>query len=189
MDLIYLNGASSSGKTSIARELQNLLPENYLYLGIDAFMNMMPERSNDWDVPGTADGFSWNEVVLPDGKPGMRVVAGEYGTKVEGAFRDVVVTLLRADLRLIVDNVIDGKSEQLVWKDRLAGFDYCFAGVICSLEELERRESRRDDRIAGSAAEQYHRTHREVEYDVTVDTGKDSSETCAKQIMDHINGT
>lgn len=35
MEVIILNGASSSGKSSIAKELQALLPQYYLHLGID----------------------------------------------------------------------------------------------------------------------------------------------------------
>lgn len=187
MDLIYLNGASSSGKTSIARELQVVLSENYLYLGIDAFMEMMPARSNIWDTHGIADGFSWKRVDLPDGNTGMQVVAGNYGEAIEAAFVDVAVTLLRANIKLIVDNVIDGSREQFAWKERLAGFQVCFVGVTCPLPELERREKSRGDRVAGSASEQHYRTHAGVQYDVVVDTMSASSRECAVKIADYIS--
>ncbi|WP_425264034.1 phosphotransferase-like protein, partial [Vibrio parahaemolyticus] len=49
MDVIILNGASSSGKSSIAKELQSILPRNYLHIGIDTFISMMPEKSNSLD--------------------------------------------------------------------------------------------------------------------------------------------
>jgi chloramphenicol 3-O phosphotransferase len=42
--LIILNGTSSSGKSSIARKLQNEIEENYLVIGVDLFMRLMPER-------------------------------------------------------------------------------------------------------------------------------------------------
>ena len=42
--IILLNGASSAGKTSIARELQRVLPEPYLRTGIDDFFRMLPPR-------------------------------------------------------------------------------------------------------------------------------------------------
>ncbi|MCB0092442.1 MAG: hypothetical protein KDE54_31355, partial [Caldilineaceae bacterium] len=42
MDVIYLNGPSSAGKTSLARALQSLLPGYYLHIGIDMLIEMMP---------------------------------------------------------------------------------------------------------------------------------------------------
>jgi chloramphenicol 3-O-phosphotransferase len=42
--LIVLNGTSSSGKTSIAQALQDLLTEPYLQAGIDKFIFMLPSR-------------------------------------------------------------------------------------------------------------------------------------------------
>ena len=42
--IVLLNGASSSGKTSIAQELQAMLDEPYLRLGIDSFGSLLPER-------------------------------------------------------------------------------------------------------------------------------------------------
>ncbi|MBL1241828.1 MAG: chloramphenicol phosphotransferase, partial [OCS116 cluster bacterium] len=44
MDIIFLNGASSTGKTSIVKALQDLLEDNYLHIGIDKFLGMMPEK-------------------------------------------------------------------------------------------------------------------------------------------------
>jgi chloramphenicol 3-O phosphotransferase len=41
--LILLNGASSAGKSSILKELQNTLEEPYLNAGIDKFIFMLPE--------------------------------------------------------------------------------------------------------------------------------------------------
>jgi len=42
--IIFLNGTSSSGKTSIARALQKSLDEPYLYLSVDSFLDMLPEQ-------------------------------------------------------------------------------------------------------------------------------------------------
>ena len=36
--IIYLNGTSSAGKTSIAKELQRVMEELYLYASIDLFV-------------------------------------------------------------------------------------------------------------------------------------------------------
>ena len=42
--IIVLNGASSSGKTSIAKALPEALNEPYLHIGLDAFFDMVPGR-------------------------------------------------------------------------------------------------------------------------------------------------
>ena len=42
--IIVLNGVSSSGKTTLAKALQEALDEPYTRLSIDDFINMMPEK-------------------------------------------------------------------------------------------------------------------------------------------------
>lgn len=67
-DLIFLNRPSSSGKTQIAKCLQNQLAEYYLYFGIDTLMSMMPEKANNWGQPEETEGFYWEPVDLPQVK-------------------------------------------------------------------------------------------------------------------------
>ena len=43
--IILLNGAGSSGKTSIARSIQHLSSESWLTFGIDTFIEMTPYPS------------------------------------------------------------------------------------------------------------------------------------------------
>jgi chloramphenicol 3-O phosphotransferase len=49
--IIFLNGASSSGKTAVARALQHILEEPYLLIGVDDAFRMLPERFRDWESP------------------------------------------------------------------------------------------------------------------------------------------
>ena len=186
MNLIFLNGPSSSGKTSLARELQDQLSSYYLYFGIDAFMEMMPARSNSWETYSKCDGFTWKDVALPNGEVGKLVVGGKYGKKIEESFRIVVKALLKSGIDLIIDNVVDGNDEMLVWKKLFAAFDCCYVGVFCPLETLIEREAERNERMRGSAAEQYFRTHEGVEYDISVDTGAESIKSCANLVVSHI---
>ena len=186
MDLIFLNGPSSAGKTSLARELQEQLDNYYLYFGIDAFIEMMPSRSNCLDGTLESDGFYWKNVELPNGEPGKLVVSGDYGRKIEASFRSAIKAILDSGVNLIVDNVVDGNREILIWKDLLSDYDCCYVGVNCSLKKLIEREKARDERVPGSAAEQYFRTHEGIEYDISVNTGEESVEACASRIISHI---
>lgn len=67
MNVIFLNGPSSSGKTCLARELQEQLSDYYLYFGVDAFITMMPAKSNCFEGTSKCDGFYWEDVALPNG--------------------------------------------------------------------------------------------------------------------------
>ena len=42
--VIYLNGASSSGKTTIARGLQESLDEPYMHLTVDGYLHQLPGK-------------------------------------------------------------------------------------------------------------------------------------------------
>ncbi len=42
--VVLLNGTSSSGKTSIARALQDIIDEPYLHTGIDEYSPHIPAR-------------------------------------------------------------------------------------------------------------------------------------------------
>lgn len=189
MNLIFLNGPSSAGKTSLAKALQHHLDDYYLYFGIDALIEMMPEKSNCLDGTVECDGFYWKDVQLPNGHAGKLVVSGKYGVMIEESFRVAIKALLEYGNNLIVDNVVNGNAEMLTWKDLLADYECCYVGVHCSLEKLIEREKKRGGRIIGSAAEQYFRTHEGIEYDVSVDTNEESIETCANQIIRHITST
>lgn len=81
MDLIFLNGPSSAGKSSIARELQHCLDDYYLYLGIDTFIAMMPENANALgESDQKADGFYWQTQLLHN-QPVKRISSGSFGKK------------------------------------------------------------------------------------------------------------
>jgi len=76
---IYLNEASSSGKTSLSKALQEVLPDNYLHIGIDTLNSMMPQKTNNFCSLSEKVGFYYEEVLLPNNEIGKRVVAGTYG--------------------------------------------------------------------------------------------------------------
>jgi chloramphenicol 3-O-phosphotransferase len=58
-DIIWLNGTSSSGKTALAKELQNLLDDQFMHVCFDAFYQMLPTRFK----PSTPDDSKYVERV------------------------------------------------------------------------------------------------------------------------------
>jgi chloramphenicol 3-O phosphotransferase len=163
--IIFLNGPSSSGKSSIARELLQILDgAPYFHLAVDGINAMRARREV---APGALDD------VLRRTRMGFhRAVAG----------------MAAAGNDLVVDHVLSEPWRLADCLDVLRGFDVFFVGVHCPLPELERRERARGDRPAGLAAYQYERVHAHGLYDVACDSGAASPRACAELIKEHVEG-
>lgn len=143
--IILLNGASSSGKSTLARELQQRLPAPFWHYSID--------HLNDAKV-------------LPE----SRIARGEFPwPTLREAFFDgfhrSVAAFAAAGNNLVVEHIVETRE----WLHRLLrlldGCDVFFVGVHCPLEELERRERLRGDRRPGEAAADLHVVHTFAGYD------------------------
>ena len=173
-DLILLNGSSSAGKTSIARALQEILPEGYLRFSIDDVFPWTPLR---WH--GVNEGFKLTP--RPNGE--MPLVVGPEGRRIVRAWRRMVRTALDQGMRAVLDDVFMGPHDRDEWVEALAGRDVFFVGVRCDLAELQRREALRGDRGVGQALWQHERVHAHGPYDFEVDTTGAPAEACAEAIV------
>ena len=63
-------------------------------------------------------------------------------------------------------------------------YDVLFVKVFCPLDELERREIAREDRIIGLARFQFDLVHQHAIYDVEVDTFRETPETSVVRVLD-----
>lgn len=167
--IIFLNGVSSAGKTSIAKVLQQTLPDPYLHVQLDDFEGMLPDR---YDEGGP---FAW-QVLFP------RALSG---------FHHSIAALATTGNNLIVDHVTvyrEGWHSSLIECAYLImPFRAYLIGVHCSLVELQRREAARGDRYIGTATRQFDRVHRYGRYDLEVDTSDTPAEELAEKIRTHIN--
>jgi chloramphenicol 3-O phosphotransferase len=158
---IFLNGASSSGKTAIAKALQETVTEPYLHVALDAFFDMVPIRyvvgENPWTITEAVG----------------KMVCGFHGA---------IAALVTAGNNVIVDHVLQEAAWVRECATFLAPHRSILVGVHCPLAELERREAARPDRSIGLARFQWARVHAHQLYDVEVDTSKQSPEECARQI-------
>ena len=160
--VIFLNGASSSGKGSIAKALQEIMEKPCVHMGIDDYLGTYQKRL--WD----------NEEVVQREWP--NIIAG---------FHAAAAAIARAGNLVIVDDVLE---EEPPWIENLLAFfdglDVTFVGVHCPLAELERREKERGDRRQGMARQQFEQGHAQAVYDVEVDTSVLCSAECASIIID-----
>jgi chloramphenicol 3-O phosphotransferase len=181
--IIYLNGPSSVGKSTIALALQERLPDPYLYTSIDTLIGLMPARMNDWTGERTTPGFSFVKATDPAGHEVYRVAAGPYGQRISRAFREMVLALARCDLDLIIDDIAFGAEQVDSWRACLRGFTVLWVGITASVETLEAREQARGDRLPGSARDQHSRVHTGVTYDLFLDTTHLSPDEAVSQIL------
>lgn len=144
---IFLNGTSSSGKTTLATAFQKAMDEPTLYVSNDKFIFMTPEHV-------LKDNVQRPKVLLP----------------LLSAFHRSLPLIASCGFPMIIDHVIERRD----WMDEIAealkGWDVYFVKVGCPLEELERRETARGDRQVGFARMQLDLVHRYGEYDFEVDT-------------------
>jgi len=174
--VIILNGGSSAGKTTLARDLQDLLLGAWLTFGTDTLVAALPARMR---VGG--DGISFGT----DGE----VTPGEEFRRLDEAWARGLAAAARAGAHLIIDEVfIGGPASQARWRDALTGLGVLWVGVRCDPEVAGAREAARGDRVTGMAAGQAHLVHRDVHYDLEVDTTRTASSVCAAAIAARVIG-
>ncbi|MEU2390862.1 chloramphenicol phosphotransferase CPT [Streptomyces sp. NPDC007369] len=174
IQVIVLNGGSSSGKSGIVRCLQAVLPDPWLAAAIDSLIEAMPASLQE-----SASGFD----VAADG---VVSIGAEFRT-LEAAWREGVAAMARAGARVIVDDVFLGGAEsQQRWRRALGGLDVLWVGVRCAGEVAAGREIARGDRAPGMAASQADAVHRGVVYDLEVDTTHTESLECARAVAARI---
>lgn len=180
MGLIFINGTTSSGKTSLAKALQAQLTRPYCHTGIDQAFAMLPDRLHK-----TAEGFYFDR----DERDLVRLNIGPIGLKCLKAHHRSVAAMARSGIDLIADEVVLTHDLRRDWMEVLADVQTFFVGVHCELEELERREVTRGDRMIGQARGQFEIVHHEMRYDIEVDSTQKSPSELALQIIRQLSET
>ena len=170
VQIIYLNGPSSSGKTTLAKGLQQAFEDLFLHIGMDKIIGWMPEKVNDWTGGNAPLGYSWKKNVDASGHPIQELQIGPYAETIGKTFQEVVFMLAKMGHHLIIDDVSFGKKQVDAWRELLKNFQVLWVGVNAPLSVLEQREKERGNRIAGSARGQFHKVHADATYDLEIDT-------------------
>jgi chloramphenicol 3-O phosphotransferase len=160
--VIFLHGASSSGKSTLARALQAKLELPFWHYSIDHLRDsgVLPSarlKSGD---------FAWKD---------MRAAFFDGFHRSVAAFAD-------AGNNLILEHILDtpGWREQLA--TLLAAHDMLFVGLRTPVDELNRREAARGDRPVGSAAQDEMTIHNGVRYDLELQSG-DGTEANVERVI------
>ena len=183
--IIFLNGCSSAGKSTIARAIQHLSEKPWLLIGIDTFIHMMPPEYIGFGEKAD-QGFHF----IPEHDelgPLMRIEDGPFGKVVVKIIPKVIQTLAEGGFDLIVDEVVFGEEGLKRYAQALSGEMAYFIGVMCDLPTLQEREILRGDRALGLGRDQIRRVHTLSQfYDLSIDTTTKSAFENAKEILKFI---
>ncbi len=165
--VIFLNGASSSGKTTLGRTIQRQIGRPFFYLSSDQFVSggFLP----DVDRVAVSGPWAWKSI-----RP-----------RFFRAFHSCIHAFSEAGIDLIVEHVV----EKLDWYHDcvrlLADADVFYVGVYCPLVELERREKERGDRFIGEGRSHIQDgVHTWGRYDFEIDTSTNIPETTATMVIE-----
>ena len=179
--IILLNGASSSGKSSIAIELQSLLKEPCMHLGIDTVFTMIPAKCKCNNPPGLK-AFVWEP--KNKGAQEVHISVGPLGHKIMTGFHRACAALCSSGINLILDHFLFEPRWTRECLQLFRPFDVCFVGLQCPVEILERREKERGDRQIGLARFSAKQVHKGNKYDIELDTSCYLPRECAEQIIE-----
>jgi chloramphenicol 3-O phosphotransferase len=181
--IIYLNGASSAGKTTLGRALQRALPEPFLLLCMDMLVDAMPPQLNDWTGRRKTDGYSYVNIAKASDEPKFQLSIGPFAQKLQPAFQQIIIILAAQGFNLIIDDVAFGKTQVNLYREALKEYQVLWVGIKVSLEVLEAREKARGDRLIGSARDQAEKVHQDVVYDLELDTSSLTVEEAAQRVI------
>ncbi|MFI5805822.1 chloramphenicol phosphotransferase CPT [Streptomyces sp. NPDC051561] len=168
--MIVLNGGSSSGKSTLSRCLQEVLPGHWLSLSVDTFVDALPAN-----LQGAEAGIA----VGPHGE----VSVGPEFRRLDRAWAEGVAAMVRAGARVVLDEVfLGGPASQHRWLTALDGIEVLWVGVRCEASVAAAREAARGDREPGMAAGQADLVHEGVRYDIEVDSARNGAMECARLI-------
>lgn len=173
--IIFLNGTSSSGKTSIAMEMKNQADTPFHHLSVDQFFQNYDQ---------------FIDTTYPDIKPTRELEAGVMSDilfdPIGSLYYATIKLFSELGLNVIVDTVISNDKWFNDFYDLLSDYPIMFVGVHCSKEELTRREQSRGDREIGLAHSQFDYIYSYDEYDLEVNTEELSSAACAEKILSYM---
>lgn len=160
--ILFLHGASSSGKTTLAHAVLAQSDRPMWHLSIDHFRD-----AGVWDMaqfgPGRAD---W---------PAHRAAYFE-------GFHAALGAIAEAGNDILLEHILDTPGWDTDLTARFAKHDVFFVGLITAQDHLARRERARGDRPLGSAVKDAAHIHEGRHYDLVLDGTKAPGENARKLI-------
>ncbi len=177
--IILLNGPGSSGKSSIAKALQELSSDLWLTFGVDTFIEMIPPNKMDFYlkfIPGENERG-----------PLVAVESQAEARKLFDLMPSFAELLASAGNNLIIDEVLFTEESLQLYREKLKNHQVYFVRIFCDFKTLQEREILRGDRILGLANHQIDRIKNSPLYDLNLNSSRKSPLELAKTILDFIS--
>ncbi|MEV6258170.1 chloramphenicol phosphotransferase [Nocardia sp. NPDC051911] len=184
--VIFLNGTSSSGKTTLARAIQDESDIPFVYWGIDTLFQLIPPNwGGGRDSPLSREGFWYDRGRDADGSPMVVIRYGEVGRRMLRSACAAAAAFAHGGDHLVIDEMLLSADLLPIWMAALAGLDVQLVRVTCPLAVAERREQARGrDVKKGLARGHFHLVHEHgATYDTTVDTSTGAPAELARTVL------
>jgi chloramphenicol 3-O phosphotransferase len=183
--IILLNGTSSSGKTTIARIMQEKYDGILLLYGVDTMVQI--------PFPPKCDFPPYNEKgikvinVGTDGEPCLKLILSPYMYPVYRTAVRFYKMLSEQGYDVIVDELLFDDNRIPPYFEILKDEKVYFIAIKPDKEVVIRREKERGDRMPGLASGLYDDVYNPAFiYDLVIDSGKLTPEESAGRILDYI---
>ncbi|MBP7320686.1 MAG: AAA family ATPase [Lachnospiraceae bacterium] len=146
-NIIFLNGPSSAGKSTLARQIQSSMPQPFYYMAIDQYqLGVMPQEEQFFEID-------------------LHEISMEM-------FYDAVKAHIDKGYDLILDDVIDSDAYDQYVKEALKEATVFWIRLECSLPILIQRELLRLDRKIDveNVTKQFHNLRPLKNYDLIIDS-------------------
>lgn len=186
--IVFVNGASCTGKTSLARALQAQWPTSrqspLLYWSLDSVIGQLPFHLTG-DKATSDDGFS-----LKTNERGSEVGVGSLGRRLNALSARYVQQLASGGLDVVVDYVLLNEEMLDDFRVALTQVPVLFVGLFCSADILSVRNAERVDRASKLAVCQQETVHFcRAMYDLELDSTRQCSDALAAQIVEFLSTT
>ena len=176
--IIFLNGVTSSGKTTISKAVQEIADKQFYHLSNDMFFSIEFQMLH------------------------MKYIE-KAGTKAEDKYMTEAIVMMyhfakavaEQGINIIIDGMLEEnvgfveyyeKSNYDIVLDIFAGADMLMVEVFCPLEKCRRRNIARGDRGENQSYEQNEMMNKTIKYDYFIDTSIDDANECANKILNKL---
>jgi chloramphenicol 3-O phosphotransferase len=183
--IILLNGTSSSGKTTIARIMQEKYDGILLLYGVDTMVQI--------PFPAKCDFPPYNEQGIKvvdsgtDGQPNLKLLVSPYMYPIYRNAVKFYKMLSEQGYDIIIDELLFDDNRIKPYFEILKDEKLYFIGIKPDKEVVIKREKERGDRMPGLASGLYDEVYNPAfEYDLIIDSGKRTPEESADKILYYI---
>lgn len=178
--ILLIVGTSSSGKSSLSRRLQEVLPDFWQYMSLDSVFAGIPDRyGGGVNGPLSEVGFAYANKEID-----ASITYGSIGQKVLSGMIASALAMNAAGINVIFDDMILDKNHSRMWDAALADVESLIVRLNAPTSVLEERNTRR--RNPPKLALNHIDTNSLLNADIEIDTGSVSIESAAHRVAEKL---